>query len=83
MRKLMLEIDALRVESFATTRTGVARLGTVRAHSINQILGVANAETEVEAPAEEAVVKTELCSLGCSEGCSIQTCPTGIRSCCV
>jgi hypothetical protein len=72
MRKLMLEMDALRVESFATTAAGAARAGTVRAHSV-----------DVEEAEEEAAVKTDLCSLGCSEGCSIQTCPTGIRSCCV
>jgi hypothetical protein len=74
MKKLSLELEALRVESFATTVAGAARAGTVRAHSI---------DVEEAEPAEEAAVKTDLCSLGCSEGCSIQTCPTGIRSCCV
>jgi len=78
MKKLILELDALRVESFATTDAGRARVGTVRAHSNDMALGV-----EEAVPAEEAAVKTDLCSLGCSEGCSIQTCPTGIRSCCV
>ncbi len=75
MRKLMLELDALRVESFATTATRVASVGTVRANSIDV--------TAPEEAEEEAAVKTDLCSLGCSEGCSIRTCPTGSRSCCV
>jgi hypothetical protein len=78
MKKLMLELDALRVESFETTAAGAARAGTVRAHWNEMAFGV-----EEAAPEEEAAVKTDLCSLGCSEGCSIQTCPTGTRSCCV
>jgi len=34
MKKLSLELDALRVESFETAGAGAGRAGTVRAHSI-------------------------------------------------
>jgi hypothetical protein len=87
MTKLSLELDALVVESFATTGTRAPRAGTVRAHS-DEV-----AEPGVEAtpiPVTQqwtctcpAGVQTDLCSLGCSDGCSVNTCPTGSRACCV
>ncbi len=87
MRKLSLELDTLRVESFATTVDGAARAGTVRAHS-DAVVGPGEVEEPIPVTQQwtctcPAGVKTDLCSLGCSEGCSVITCPTGSRGCCV
>jgi len=87
MKKLSLEMDALRVESFATTADEGMGAGTVRAHSGD--VGVEVGET-VPNPVTNLVtctcppgMQTDLCSLGCSDGCSVNTCPTGSRACCV
>jgi len=86
MKKLMLELDALKVESFAT---GAARHpdGTVRAHA-----EAAEAEREEAATGSACDTTTvsvsvvlscwATCELGCSDGCTFNTCASGGRVCC-
>ncbi|HEU4456548.1 MAG TPA: hypothetical protein VFR81_26000 [Longimicrobium sp.] len=107
MKKLTLELDALRVESFATTVAGIGDAGTVRAHGDAGLVGAEAEEVAITTPPKTNDASCfdtckascwgtcevscfgscdtcdDLCSLGCSDGCSVITCPTGSRGCCV
>ena len=51
MRKLRLELDALRVESFDAERRDPAGQGTVRAHEVSQLADTCGcADTSVKVP---------------------------------
>ena len=98
MRKLKLEIDELRVESF-DTRPTASGTGTVRAH-----VDLAEAENNeaITTPQTQqfSCIGTckisclgsclvscdgtcdDLCSLGCSDGCTGSTCLSGGPVCC-
>ncbi len=81
MKKLMLELDALKVESF---KTGVARNadGTVRGHSgADEISGNEWEWEEKEAVTAEPVSRWS-CPLGCTDGCTRYTCASGGDICC-
>jgi hypothetical protein len=67
MKKLTLEIDALKVESF---RTGAIRDadGTIRGHAF-------------EWDWQEDAIKRQANSMGCTDGCT-KTCGSGGPVCC-
>ncbi len=94
MKKLTLELDALKVESFRTTTGRIGEPGTVRAHG-GEIVG-----EEAEAVEEVAITSppktlniscvgtcgqytcAALCTYGCSDGCTVRTCASGGDICC-
>ncbi len=82
MKKLLLELDALKVESF---NTGVARNanGTVRGHAGVDAVSVNEWawEQEEAVTAPEPVSKWS-CPLGCTDGCTKYTCASGGDICC-
>jgi len=76
MKKLMLEMDALKVESFAT---GAGRNpdGTVRGHGVTVEW---EREDAVTVPRE--TVSQVTCPAGCSDGCTSYSCASGGPVCC-
>jgi hypothetical protein len=74
MKKLMLALDALKVESFAT---GAGRNpdGTVRGHAYWY-------ETEQADAQRPPAVTDGTCPAGCSDGCTSYSCASGGPVCC-
>jgi len=77
MKKLKLELDALKVESF---NTGASRNpgGTVRGHLWMQPWELPQEEEEVALPPESRWS----CPLGCTDGCTAYSCASGGPVCC-
>jgi len=85
MKKLVLELDALKVESFST---GAGRNpdGTVRGHlyvrdSFVNELEWQQEEAAVTVPREPAT-KGWSCPIGCTDGCTAYSCASGAPVCC-
>jgi len=98
MRKLKLEIDALRVESFGTS-AGAVDPGTVRAHAdavgMEEEYAITTPQTQQLSCIDTCKLSCwgtcliscggtcdDLCSLGCSDGCTAGTCLSGAPVCC-
>jgi hypothetical protein len=64
MKKLKLEVETLRVESFKTAEDRPEPRGTVRGHAPWPPLGTA--EWVVVIPSDQ-IMPSDLCSLGCAE----------------
>ena len=98
MKKLKLEIENLRVDSF-TTGAGRNPDGTVRAHA--DAFRAGEAEREIGAVGEAAIITFPItttiaisdaascwgtcyasCPLGCTDGCTAYTCASGGDICC-
>src|SRR3954471_21141857 len=96
MRKLKLEIDALRVESFDTAGSRVAP-GTVRAHAdaMDEAIEITTPQTQQASCFGTCKISClgscalscdvncpAPCSLGSSDGCTVRTCLSGAPVCC-